>query len=119
MIEAPSGAGKSDMMLRAFDRGFALVSDDRTLVWSSGGCLYGRAPDRLSGRIEVRGLGVVDLSALRLCRIVLCVRDGSPDRMPEPAIVTHAGCDIPLLVLPLLEASTPAKLGRAISHLGG
>ena len=45
LIEGPSGAGKSDLALRALDAGFRLVADDRVVVWTSGGRLFGRAPD--------------------------------------------------------------------------
>lgn len=118
LIEGPSGAGKSDFALRCLDAGFALAADDRTEVWASGGRLYGRAPDVLAGRIEIRGLDVLAVPALRYCRIVLCVRPGAPERMPEPAGVTYAGLCLPLLILPLLESSAPAKLRRALRHLG-
>lgn len=59
LIEGASGAGKSDLALRAIDAGWALVADDRTLVWVSGGRLFGRAPAPLAGLIEARGVGVV------------------------------------------------------------
>ena len=59
LIEGPSGSGKSDLALRAIEIGFRLVADDRTLVWASGGALYGRAPAPLGGLIEVRGVGVL------------------------------------------------------------
>ena len=48
LIEGASGAGKSDLALRALDHGFRLVADDRVVVWASGGALYGRAPDSLA-----------------------------------------------------------------------
>ena len=32
LITGPSGSGKSDLALRLLDRGFALVSDDQTIV---------------------------------------------------------------------------------------
>lgn len=118
LIQGASGAGKSDLALRALDHGFRLVADDRTLVWASGGVLFGRAPSSLARRMEVRGLGVMAEPALDHCRIVLCVRDGTPERMPEPAHVFHAGLSLPLLIFPLLESSTPAKLRRALQHLG-
>jgi serine kinase of HPr protein (carbohydrate metabolism regulator) len=59
LVEGPSGVGKSDLALRALDQGFVLVADDRTLVFVSGGELYGRAPDALAGLVEARGLGVL------------------------------------------------------------
>jgi hypothetical protein len=118
LIEGASGAGKSDFALRCLEAGFALVADDRTEVWASGGRLYGRAPDTLAGRMEVRGLDVLAVPALRYCRIGLCVRPGAPERIPDPACVTYAGLSVPLLLLPLLESSAPAKLSRALRHLG-
>lgn len=118
LLEGPSGAGKSDLTLRALREGFRLVADDRTLVWTSGGALYGRAPDTLAGWMEVRGLDVVAEPALAFCRIVLCVRDGTPERLPEAALVAYEGVGLPLVTLPLLESSAPAKLGRALQHLG-
>ena len=57
LIEGVSGAGKSDLALRALASGWVLVADDRTLVWVSGGRLYGRAAPALAGLIEARGLG--------------------------------------------------------------
>ena len=42
LIEGASGAGKSDLALRALDHGFRLVADDRVVVWASGGALYGQ-----------------------------------------------------------------------------
>ena len=119
VIEGPSGAGKSDLALRALAAGFRLVADDRVAVWTSGGVLYGRAPDSLGGLIEARGLGILPEPQLSFCRIVLAVRDGNPDRLPDPAVVEYSGLSIPLILLPLLESSAPAKLGRALRHLGG
>lgn len=118
LIEGVSGAGKSDLALRALDHGFRLVADDRVRIWTSGGALYGRAPETLAGQIEVRGLGVVAEPALAWRRIDLCVRCGTPERMPEPAFAEHLGLSIPLIVLAPLETSAPAKLSRALRHLG-
>lgn len=119
LIEGPSGAGKSDLALRALDHGFRLVADDRVVVWESGGALYGRAPDTLAGRLEVRGLDVVREPAVAFCRIALAVRPGVPERIPAPARVEYSGLSVPLVILSPLESSAPAKLARALQHLGG
>ena len=118
LIEGASGAGKSDLALRLMDHGFRLVADDRVLVWASGGRLYGRAPDALAGLMEVRGLGVVPQPALGHCRIDLCARDGLSERLPDPSWVNYVGLIVPLMILPLLESAAPAKLRRALQHLG-
>ena len=119
LIEGPAGAGKSDLALRALQMGLRLVADDRVITWTSGGALYGRAPDSLAGQMEIRGLDVVGQPALARCRISLWVRCGAPDRLPDPRAVDHLGLQIPLITLAPLEASAPAKLFHALQHLGG
>ncbi len=121
LLQGDAGAGKSDLMLRAVALGFRLVADDRTMVWRSGGSLYGKAPEPLHGLIEVRGLGVIAEPALPLTEIALVIRcetDAEVERMPEPAFAEIEGVRTPLLRLRALEASTPAKLGRALNRLG-
>jgi serine kinase of HPr protein (carbohydrate metabolism regulator) len=115
LIQGPSGAGKSDLALRALDHGFRLAADDRTLVWVAGGRLYGRAPDALSGLIEVRGLDVLALEALPYCEVSMVARLGTPERIPEPATETILGVALPLLVADPFETSAPAKLSRALA----
>ena len=122
LIQGPSGAGKSDLALRALEAGFRLVADDRTLVWASGDQPYGRAPAPLHGLIEARGQGILSESPLALCRIVLaadCVRETTEvDRMPEPSVQLVAGRPVPRLAFHPFEVSAPAKLRRALEHLG-
>lgn len=114
LIEGPSGSGKSDLALRALDCGFRLVADDRVLVWTSEGRLYGRAPNTLRGLIEVRGLDVLAVEALPYCEIGLVAQLGVPDRIPDPATSTILEISIPLLAVDPFEISAPAKLSRAM-----
>ena len=122
LILGPSGAGKSDLALRALDAGFRLVADDRVRVWISGGALYGRSPDPLRGLIEARGTGVVAAPSVALAEIVLAVRCAQAgeaiERIPEPEGETIAGTAVPLMRIDAREASAPAKLRRALLHLG-
>ena len=119
LIEGPAGAGKSDLALRALDAGFALVADDRVLLWTCAGRLFGRAPDALAGLLEVRGLQIARVMALPLAEVALVVRCATPERLPEPRFVEIAGVRTPLIELDPREASAPAKLGRALSHFDG
>ncbi|HEX3406984.1 MAG TPA: HPr kinase/phosphorylase [Caulobacteraceae bacterium] len=122
LILGPSGAGKSDLALRALETGLRLVADDRVMVWASGGALYGRAPDPLCGLIEARGHGVVAEPSLAFAEIVLAVRctaqDETIERLPDPQVEILAQAAIPLTRLDAREASAPAKLRRALLHLG-
>jgi hypothetical protein len=116
LIEGSAGAGKSDLALRALDAGFRLVADDRVELWTSAGRLFGRAPPTLAGRLEVRGLGVVETCALSFAAVALVARCGPAERLPDPAFAQFLGVCAPLIELDPLEASAPAKLRRALSH---
>ena len=116
LIEGPAGAGKSDLALRALGEGFSLVADDRVLLWTCEGRLFGRAPDALSGLLEIRGLDVVRVAALPLAEVALIARSGAPERIPEPAFAELLGISRPLIVIDPQLASAPAKLSRALSH---
>jgi serine kinase of HPr protein (carbohydrate metabolism regulator) len=121
LIRGPSGAGKSDLALRALDAGFRLVADDRTLVWASGGRLFGRAPDPLAGLIEARGQGVLAESPIPLAQVTVLVDCAAPaeiERLPDPENEEVAGIRLPRLWLDPREPSAPAKLRRAMQHLG-
>jgi serine kinase of HPr protein (carbohydrate metabolism regulator) len=121
LIDGGSGAGKSDLALRAIEAGWALVADDRTLVWSCDGRLFGRCPDAIDGLIEVRGLGVVNAPRRRFCPIDLVVGCSSSElleRFPDRVSETWLGCDIPRVKLSAFQPSAVAKLNRALTHLG-
>lgn len=124
LVRGPSGAGKSDLALRALDAGFRLAADDRTLLFMSGGRLFGRAPDVLYGLIEARGLGIVGESPLPLSEIVLvadCRGPSEPpvERLPEADVRERIlQAELPVLRLQALEPSAPAKLRRAMWALG-
>ena len=64
LISGPSGSGKSDLALRLLDRGFTLVSDDRTIVRKDGSRLIASAPDTIKGKLEIRGVGIVDMEVV-------------------------------------------------------
>jgi serine kinase of HPr protein (carbohydrate metabolism regulator) len=114
LIEGASGAGKSDLALRALDAGFRLVADDRTLLWTEGGRLWGRAPGPLHGLIEMRGLDVVRVAALGFAEVALIAELGTPERIPDPDVAEVLGVAVPRLVASAFQASAPAKLSRAI-----
>jgi len=120
LITGPSGAGKSDLALRSIESGFSLVADDRTLLWTSGGLLYGRAPEALSGKLEARGVGILDMVRLPFVAVDLVVALGDDDieRMPEPETETLLGHEIPRVRLAPYEASAPAKLRHGLIALG-
>jgi serine kinase of HPr protein (carbohydrate metabolism regulator) len=116
LLFGESGAGKSDLALRALDLGWRLVADDYASVWRSGDALYVRAPDRLAGLIEARGIGVMAEPPLEYARVRLAVDcGGEVERMPDPETFALEGVELPRLRLDPFEASALAKLGRVLS----
>lgn len=119
LIEGPSGAGKSDLALRLIDRGAVLVSDDQTLVVRSGTILIARSPDTIRGRIEVRGIGIVEMPHVDDVPVGLLVRiDGQVERMPERRARRIAGIEVPQFAVEAFHASAPIKIELALRHLG-
>lgn len=117
LIAGPSGSGKSDLALRLIDRGAVLVSDDYTLLHAEGNALHATAPATIAGRIEVRGIGIVDRPTMPSVPVALFVEAGTPDRLPEPATRVIAGIAIPAYRLALLEASAPAKIDLMLDRI--
>ena len=74
LISGPSGSGKSDLALRLLDRGFTLVSDDQTIVRKDGNKLIASAPPTIHGRLEIRGIGIVEMETVSDVPVALCGR---------------------------------------------
>src|SRR5258707_874813 len=84
LITGPSGSGKSDLTLLLLDRGFILVSDDQTLVRRENDHLVASAPSNIAGKLEVRGIGIVDMDHAGDMPVALLVELTSDiQRMPD------------------------------------
>ncbi len=120
MIEGLSGSGKSDLALRLIDRGATLVSDDQVLLTRDGSQLIAAAPPTIAGKIEVRGLGLLDRHHRASVPVALIIHlDGTVERLPEtPAHRTIAGIAIPVVPLAAFEGSAPIKVELALQHFG-
>jgi serine kinase of HPr protein (carbohydrate metabolism regulator) len=114
------GQGKSDLALRLIDRGAVLVSDDYTHVRRVDGRAIASAPPTILGKIEVRGVGVIELETAQDVPVALFVDlDAEPARLPEPGESrTVAGVSIPVAHLAGLEPSAPLKVEAALKLLG-
>ena len=108
LLLGASGAGKSDLMLRLLDRGFALVADDQVYIEDG----IARAPDALAGLIEVRGLGIIRLPFLKQTRLALAVQLAKAPRMPMPA--QHPETALPLVIIDPWHCSAPIQVALAL-----
>jgi serine kinase of HPr protein (carbohydrate metabolism regulator) len=120
LIGGPSGSGKSDLALRLIDRGFTLVSDDQTVVRRDGDRLIAAAPPTIAGKLEVRGIGIVDMPTASDVPVALLVELTSdiqriPDDGQERPIL---GVPIPLVSIDAMAASAPSKVALALDRVG-
>ena len=69
LLVGASGTGKSDLALRCLSLApsqicpepFSLVSDDQTELRVADGRILASAPPTIAGKLEVRGLGIIDI----------------------------------------------------------
>jgi serine kinase of HPr protein (carbohydrate metabolism regulator) len=120
LISGPSGSGKSDLALRMLDRGFTLVSDDRTIVRKEGNRLLAFAPETIKGKLEIRGVGIVEMACVTNVPVALVVElrtdiQRLPDDSRERLIL---GTGIPLINVDAMTASAPSKVAVALDRLG-
>ena len=115
-----SGVGKSDLALRLIDRGAALCSDDYTKLSQVDGKLLASSPRTITGKMEVRGIGVVDLPHMEDIEVALLVDlTNEVERMPvDPVFRSIAGVDIPVVRIAPFEASAPIKVELALKMAG-
>lgn len=120
LIGGRSGTGKSDLALRLIDRGAALVSDDYTHVRRVEGRALAAAPETIRGKIEMRGVGIVEFEPADDVPVALFIDlDSVPDRLPdEEKSRMVAGIAIPVMALSAHEDSAPLKVETALRLFG-
>jgi len=120
LITGPSGAGKSDLALRLLDRGFTLVSDDRTLLKREGDRLIASAPPNIAGKLEIRGIGIVDMDIVDDVPVALMViLTTEIERLPEDDRGRQIlGVSLPIVSIDAKTASAPSKVALALDRLG-
>jgi serine kinase of HPr protein (carbohydrate metabolism regulator) len=120
LITGPSGSGKSDLALRLLDHGFALVSDDQTIVRRDGNRLIASAPPNIKGKLEIRGVGIVEMETVTDVPVALYVELTSEivrlpdDRRERPVL----GVNLPLISVDAQTASAASKVALALDRLG-
>ena len=131
LLVGKPGAGKSDLALRLIDQGGAglsgrlretrLVADDQVVIRKSEGGLVASAPPSLKGKLEIRGLGIAELSVVTEARLRLAVRltpSAEIERLPDlmSARMDILGIGLPLILLDPRNASAPARLRAALDQ---
>ncbi|WHO38166.1 HPr kinase/phosphatase C-terminal domain-containing protein [Sphingobium sp. AP49] len=119
LLYGASGMGKSDLALRLIDRGAILVSDDYTLLKRVDGRLIATSPATISGRMEVRGIGIIPMPHVSESPVALLVDlADAVERMPmTPTSRAIAGVEVPVIAVVAREASAPIKVELALKAL--
>ena len=109
LLEGPAGSGKTSLSLglleHALLRGIEgnLVSDDQAFLSNKSGKLIAEAPEALRGKVEIRGLGLIDINyrpSTQVHLVAKLVEAGQVERMPEPQSACLLNVELPLILLP-------------------
>ena len=120
MITGKSGIGKSELALDLINRGHMLVADDRVDVTRVHKSLLCTAPKILKRMLEIRGVGIVDVTRmfganayLNRCQLDFVIKlvkyDESMenDRLnPINETFNVLGLEVPMLIIPITEGKS-------------
>ncbi len=125
LIRGESGMGKSEIALELIKRGHQLIADDRVDCYLIHNDLEGRAPELLQDMLELRGIGVVNITRMFGIsatlpkaeinfEIVLEKYDPKKDYdrvgIEEKHYNTILGVKIPSLIIPVKEGRSMAVI---------
>lgn len=120
MITGKSGIGKSELALDLINRGHMLVADDRVDVARVHNDIICQAPRLIKKMLEIRGLGIVDVtklfgvnSFLNKCQLDFVIKlvnleeVSDSDRLnPINETLDVLGVDVPMLTIPITEGKS-------------
>ena len=97
-----------------------LVSDDQTIVRRDGNRLLASAPGTIAGKLEIRGIGIVEMETMEDVPIALVVElttdiERLPDDSRDRLILDIR---VPLISIDAMIASAPSKVAIALDRLG-
>lgn len=111
------GAGKSDLALRLIDEGGVLVADDQVQVALREKSLIASAPPTLAGLLEIRGIGIVRMTAKPEVALGVAIQletQGLIERLPEQETHDILGVQLPLYRIDPAAASATARVRMAL-----
>lgn len=123
LLTGPPGAGKSDLALRCIGLQHVwmervlqarLIADDQVILDRRGGRIAARCPAATAGKLEVRGVGIVEVESLSEAWLDVVVELVSPEqieRLPDPDVKSQLlGLPLPMLRIAPFQASAPLKV---------
>lgn len=119
-IEGKPGSGKSSLALALIDRGAVLIGDDGVALHKEGDQLIASPPPNITGMLEIRGIGLVEMptSQPRPLALILDL-DAPSERIPDgPSDRDILGIDIPTLPFEPGTVAPAVRAEWALSRFG-
>lgn len=122
LILGESGIGKSETALELIKRGHRLVADDAVDIKEIDGTLQGTCPYVTKGMLEVRGLGIIDISAIyglsaiiprKFIKLVISIENWNPDKYYERLGIDKE--EIEILNVKVPKITLPIRPGRNLA----
>ncbi|MFA6829395.1 MAG: HPr(Ser) kinase/phosphatase [Bacilli bacterium] len=124
LLMGESGIGKSEISLELIRKGHRLIADDRVNISAFRGKLVGTCPESIYGMMEVRGIGIIDVSRMfginslaersHIRLIISLVPFNKDEPMERVGMKTDRyeilGETIPLIKLPVRAARSMAEI---------
>ena len=122
LIMGKSGVGKSETVLELLQRNHRLVADDAVDIKKIGTHLVGSSPDTIRHFLEVRGLGIIDISLLYGAgafvdekQVDLCVMLEEWDSKKDYDRLGEKSETYSILDIKLPQHTIPVKTGRNLA----
>ena len=119
LFRGPSGCGKSDLALRCINRGATLISDDQTMLWKENKKIFASPPATIAGKLEVRGLGILEFPYIERAQVALVldlVNEDAMERLPDINFVDYFNLKVPNFRLHAFQCSAVEKVSIAMSR---
>jgi serine kinase of HPr protein (carbohydrate metabolism regulator) len=120
LLMGEPGAGKSDLSVRLIDRGAKLVADDQVELLRKGAKVLASSPASIAGLIEVRGVGIFKMKAVRKVPVLLVLQLAKQEwieRLPYPEPYDCLGVPVSQLRICAFEPSAAIKVEMAVAAL--
>jgi len=116
-ISGRSGSGKSQLAIELISRGAMLIADDRVIATSrSGAAIWLSAPANITGLIEARGLGLLELPTVQAyLNAVVDLDTVEGERLPEVRETEIAGQVFPVF----RKVESPSFAAMLLTYLKG
>lgn len=125
LVRGSAGIGKSECVLGLMERGYPLVSDDVTrLRLVDGQHLVGTAPELTRHHMEVRGVGIINVSSMfgigavrfeKMLDLIVTLKDWQDLEEPDRIGINQQFHEILGVQVP--HITIPVRIGRDLSRL--